>query len=595
MASSPTINNKGLVTVSVKIGGSAIDASIVVAGVTIEYEVNRIPSAKLRLLDGDIASKKFTVTEQSNIAPGTDIEILAGYGTSSTSIFKGIITGFQLSIEKGGRTILELDCRDKAIKMTGTRKSAYYLEKKDSDVLQQLAGDAGLSASVDSTSVSHKQLLQYYCSDWDFLLLRAEINGFIVLANGGEITVGKPKVSASAVLNISLDDSVEEMNLQVDAINQFSSVKVVYWDPSQQKIQTTDSTSPSVNEQGDLSSSTLASAVNSGSFLLQTGGLINTDDSDTWATAQLQKSWLSRIRGEIKFAGNASVKTGDIISLDGLSTRFNGNGFVSSVIHEIEDGEWFTTTGLGLDYNWFSEKRDIEAVPAGGLLSAVQGLQVGVVIKIDSDPDNEFRVKVKLPLMQDDGDGIWVRLSTFYATNNAGNFFYPETDDEVIIGFMNNDPRHGVILGSVYSSKNAAPLTPDEKNSQKAIITKANLKLLLDDENKIITVTTPANNKIVISDKEKSIEITDQNSNSIKMDSDGITMSACKNVVIKAQQDISLTATGNIKLNATQDVKVSGMNIEESAQVKYSAAGQAQAEFTASGQLTVKGAMVMIN
>jgi Rhs element Vgr protein len=595
MPSSPTINNEGLVNVSVKIAGSAIDASIMVAGVTVEYEVNRIPSAKLRLLDGDIASKKFTVTEQSNIAPGSDIEILAGYGTSSTSIFKGIITGLQLSLEKGGRTILELDCRDKAIKMTGTRKSAYYLAKKDSDVLQQLASDAGLSPSVDSTSVSHKQLLQYYCSDWDFLLLRAEINGFIVLANGGELTVGKPKVSASSALSISLDDSIEEMNLQVDAINQFSSVKVVYWDPSQQKIQTTDSTSPSVNEQGDLSSSTLASAVNSGSFLLQTGGLINTDDSDTWATAQLQKSWLSRIKGEIKFAGNASVKAGDIITLDGLSTRFNGSGFVSSVVHEIEDGEWFTTTGLGLDYNWFSEKRDIEAAPAGGLLSAIQGLQVGVVTKIDGDPDNEFRVKVKLPLMQDDGEGIWVRLSTFYATNNAGNFFYPETDDEVIIGFMNNDPRHGVILGSVYSSKNAAPLTPDEKNSQKAIITKANLKLLLDDENKIITITTPANNKIVISDKDKSIEITDQNSNSIKMDSDGITMSACKNVTIKAQQDISLTATGNIKLNATQDVKVSGMNIEESAQVKYSAAGQAQAEFTASGQLTVKGAMVMIN
>lgn len=595
MPSSPTINTKGLVNVSVKIGGSAIDANIIVVGVTVEYEVNRIPSAKLRLLDGDIASKKFPVTEQSNIVPGSEIEILAGYGTSSQLIFKGIITGFQLSIERGGRTVLELECRDKAIKMTGGRKSAYYLTSKDSDVWSQLAGKAGLSVTADTTSISHKQLLQYYCSDWDFLLLRAEINGFIVLANAGELKVGKPNVSASAVLKISLDDSIEEMNLQLDSTNQFSDVKVAYWDPSQQKIQTTDSSSPSVNAQGNLSSSTLASAVNSGSFQLQTGGLITGDDSDTWANAQLQKSWLSKIKGEIKFPGNASVKAGDIVELDGISARFNGSGFVSAVTHEIEDGSWFTTIGLGLDYNWFSEKRDIEAAPAGGLLSAVQGLQVGVVTKIDGDPDNEFRVKVKLPLMQNDGEGIWVRLATFYATNNAGNFFYPETDDEVIVGFMNNDPRHGVILGSVYSSKNAAPLTPDDKNSQKAIITKANLKLLLDDENKIITVTTPANNRIVISDKDKSIEITDQNNNSIKMDSDGISMTACKNVTIKAQQDISLTATGNIKLNATQDVKVSGMNIEESAQVKYSAAGQAQAEFTASGQLTVKGGLVMIN
>lgn len=57
----------------------------------------------------------------------------------------------------------------------------------------------------------------------------------------------------------------------------------------------------------------------------------------------------------------------------------------------------------------------------------------------------------------------------------------------------------------------------------------------------------------------------------------------------------TVTATGDIALNATADLKGSGLNVSLAAQVGATVKGNATAELSASGQTTVKGAIVMIN
>jgi len=51
-------------------------------------------------------------------------------------------------------------------------------------------------------------------------------------------------------------------------------------------------------------------------------------------------------------------------------------------------------------------------------------------------------------------DGIWARISTLDAGKQRGTFFRPEIGDEVIVGFLNDDPRYPVVLGMVNSSAN---------------------------------------------------------------------------------------------------------------------------------------------
>ncbi|MEE4286863.1 MAG: hypothetical protein V2I31_11965, partial [Mariniphaga sp.] len=64
---------------------------------------------------------------------------------------------------------------------------------------------------------------------------------------------------------------------------------------------------------------------------------------------------------------------------------------------------------------------------------------------------------------------------------------------------------------------------------------------------------------------------------------------------IKSKKNVNIEATSNISLKATSDFKAEGLSVDLSAQTSFTAKGNASAELSASGQTTVKGAMVMIN
>jgi uncharacterized protein involved in type VI secretion and phage assembly len=80
----------------------------------------------------------------------------------------------------------------------------------------------------------------------------------------------------------------------------------------------------------------------------------------------------------------------------------------------------------------------------------VQGLQFGLVTQIENDPDGEFRIQVRLPVIDLQSPGIWARVATLDAGQDRGTFFLPEIDDEVIVGFVNDDPRDAVVLGMLH-------------------------------------------------------------------------------------------------------------------------------------------------
>ena len=220
-------------------------------------------------------------------------------------------------------------------------------------------------------------------------------------------------------------------------------------------------------------------------------------------------------------------------------------------------------------------------------MPVVQGLQIGVVKKLHEDPENNYRVQVSVPLLQAETEGVWARLAKFYASDGIGAFFIPEIGDEVVLGYLNSDPAHPVILGSLYSGKRKPPYQPEEQNNTKAILTRSKLRVEFDEEKKVITIITPAQNRVVLNDDEKSILVQDQNDNKVELKPAGILLSSPKDIEIKADGNISLTAVG--------DVSVEGMNVSSKANVAFSAEGSASAELSSSGQTTVKGSMVLIN
>ena len=158
-----------------------------------------------------------------------------------------------------------------------------------------------------------------------------------------------------------------------------------------------------------------------------------------WAGSQQIKSGLSRVTGSIKFQGSSKVKPGTLVELEGVGNRFSGDVFVSEVVHEISEGNWVSSVEFGMSPDWFAERRDLAAPVASGLVPGAEGLQIGIVMKLDEDPEGQNKVQVKVPLLQADTEGVWARLASYYASEGIGEFFIPEVGDEVVLGYLNND------------------------------------------------------------------------------------------------------------------------------------------------------------
>jgi Rhs element Vgr protein len=596
----PSVTSGNLATYVVKVNGSAVPDTTAIYAIRVEKKVNRISRATITVLDGDPATADFAASSSSTFVPGATVSIEAGYDSVNTVIFSGIITGQSIRIDPVIGSALEVECRDEAVKMIVGRKCLTFSQQKDSDIISSIiATYSGLTSSVTATTTTWPEQVQYYATDWDFILARAEANGMIVTTLNGTVTVAKPDANTSSVLTVGNGTGLMEFNADMDAVSQLGSVTSSTWDFTQQQVATGQATN-NLAGPGNISSSTLSQVVGLSTFGLQTSAPLQPADLTDWSNAQLIKSEYAKIQGTAKFQGTSAVDLATYITLQGLGDRFNGDHFVSGVEHDLSSGNWLTEVSVGMSPVWFTEEPDVVAPPASGLLPGVRGLYHGTVKQMNADPDSQFRILVNVPLFDQNGAGIWARLSNFYSTSGAGAFFLPEVGDEVVLGFLNEDPRYPVILGSLYSSTNNQPFStltsPDDKNTLKAIVSKSGIYIQFNDVDKILTITTPGNNEIILSDKDKQITIQDQNSNSIVMSDSGIVMNSPKSITVSADQNLTLKGNQGVTIQSSAgDVQISGMNIKETAQSQYSAEGSLTAQLQGGTQTTIKGAMVMIN
>lgn len=577
----PTQAETDLATFTILSNGQEVGGAIGIESILVVKSVNRIPTARLVIFDGSVPLENFEISSGDLFVPGNEIEIKAGYHSDEDTIFKGIITKHSIQARKGKPSYLMIEMKDEAVKMTIGRKSKYFADVTDSEMMEEIIGVYGLEPDVESTSVTHTNLVQHHVTDWDFLVTRAEVNGKLVLVDDGKITVKAPDLSAEPIVELAYGHNVYEFEAGIDARDQYAAVKSASWDMANQEIVEGEGNDPGMTEQGNFSSADLAEVAGPEELLLQHSGRVKDDELKAWSDAQLVRSRLAKIRGNVKIQGFSGIKPGHVIELAGFGDRINGVAFVSSVSHRMTSNSiWYTEIEFGLDKDWFVNLyNDIADKPAGGLIPAVNGLQIGIVTNIHEDPDGEERIRVRLPVIDSENDGVWARLATTEAGQERGWVFRPEFDDEVVVGFLNDDPRHPVILGSLYSSAKAAPIAPEEENNLKGITTRSGMKLTFDDDKVSLTIETPNGNSFVISEDEGAINITDENGNKVDLTSDGITLESASDIQIKASGDIN----------------IEGVNINLKSQAQFKAEGSAGAEMSSSGQTVVKGSVVMIN
>ena len=525
---------------------------------SVSFELNKIPTAKFTFISQQLTTDNKeklptdSLSRKENDEP-IKIEVKITFQNKSETFFKGIIK----SIDKqndNNQVVTKIECKDTGFKLALPIKVIENNKDKFSDKLKTYVSDAKLNLKL-STGAWANEIITHNASvvPWDYLVGFLDSVGIMVALrnedfDGIDITSKTPpqaKYTAENGQNVfafSGKKSPEKIK---------SEVVIETWDYEKQEVKKFQaSQSAKKNEQ--------AVKVEAPHYQPETYQRI----ADTIA----KKSVLAAFTGKVTTFGNLTAKAGDFIAFNKVNPDIDKETLlIVQELHTIENGCWRTEYGFGLE----SEKSFSENTSTGvnnsnaqvGQTNTINGLQIGVVTQIEEDPNNQFRIKVRLPMLSEKGEGVWARLATLFAANEMGSYFIPNVNDEVIVGCLGNNPDTPVVLGSLYSSKNKMPFPIAKENYIKGFVTKEGTKVILDDEKKVIELSTKKGNKLTISDDTKGITLEDENKNKLVLNNDGITIESCKDFTVKAKGNISMEGIG-VKGQASGTMELKGAMIK---------------------------------
>ncbi|MCP4121844.1 MAG: type VI secretion system tip protein VgrG [Bacteroidetes bacterium] len=565
--------------------GDALADTYPVSNVLIVKPANKIAFAKIVVGDGSVAQQDFPISNADDFAPGKYITIEMGDVNGQLLAFKGVIVKHGVKIKKNKNSVLTIDCRDVASKMTTQCRSRYFVEDtKDHDAFMEIietykdGANQLMGAALENIEVHQENLVQYDCTDWAFILKRANAAGQLVYTDNGTITTVITTVESSAAHTLEYGDLIEEFEAEVDARNQYKEILLKVWDSSKQElIEETleDLTGIDLDSPGNLSNETLSEIANSEGLLLDYPGAMVAEEVNNYLKAELIKSKLSRIRGHVSFTSSTLVEPRSTIELKGVGERFNGRTYVTGARYEFSNSVWKTNLQFGLSRDWQKDEMSKE-ITAAGRIPKMSGLHIGIVTRLDDD-SGEDRVKVRIPSIDPESEGAWAKMSRPDAGEHRGLFYLPEVGDEVLVGFLNCDPRYPMIMGMLNSSAKPAPVEAKDKENLKGYYSKEGSRIEFDDKKRTIKMQTLSsgeagsledfrtgepdlakNNTLLMDDDKGEILIQDKNKNYIKFSKDEVLIFGDKKITLQSKE-IKLVADEKLETNAGNAVFESSM------------------------------------
>ena len=569
---------------SLKIGGSQVSPEFL--GMTFQVEVENnlhLPDAfTLRVLRGgadDPLMKDF-------LYEGKEVEIAYRDGGGDSTIFVGEITSFGLDLSflaPGDPACTVIRGYNKSHRLHRNRHSQTYIQSKYSDVVTKVAREAGIQLEVDTTSEVHDYILQYNETDWEFLWRLARSVGYELYSDAGKLCFKRPRQQRGEAVRLQWGSTLKQFKVSASTVFQTSEVVVRSWDIKEKKEIVGKATSgegrPAIGD-GRSGSAQAEKAFGEAKLTVVDRPVHTQTEADTIA-----QSLADAMAGDFIIAegvterGMSNLLPRVSVKIDGLGKQFSGDYYVTATTHRFTGQEGYTTSFVVSGRCPGTLTSLIEPAPRSNQVGYCSGVVVGVVTD-NNDPENMFRVKVKLPWLGEGVESDWARIAAPGAGAVRGFYWLPEVEDEVLVAFEHGDVHRPYVLGGLWSSVDEPPAGiteirhDDGSVKLKGFRSREGQTLSISDEsgNRYIGIANPDDDsKIVIRHDDKVVEV---------LSNGDITITGARGTITVEGQDVQIKASGNAKLEA-------GGNLELSA--------TGNLDLTASGMLTVTGAQIKLN
>ncbi|HEX8242479.1 MAG TPA: hypothetical protein VF541_03240 [Longimicrobium sp.] len=337
--------NEASPELTIAVDGSELPAEVALSLVALRVEesLDAAGMFAITLANADLDSTKPKWSDDDRFRVGGKVEIKMGPLGQQELLMVGEITGLEPAWT-GRRSLFTVRGYDRLHRLRRGRKTRSFLEVKDSQVAQQIAGELGLQAEVEDSGEVHPYLFQNNQTNVDFLLMRARAVGFELQVDDRTLFFRKRRYDRGKVVSLEWGKELESFHPVLTSVPQAQKVVVRGWDRKNKEALVGTASA------GDISNLMQGSAL--GAKDAQTFGdaevrvvdqpVASAAEAEQMAKGILEGIALTYVTGEGTTVGNPAIRAGTVIELTELGKRFSGLYYVTATQH-VRDSLGFRT------------------------------------------------------------------------------------------------------------------------------------------------------------------------------------------------------------------------------------------------------------
>jgi len=337
--------NNQLLTPAFKIlvGGQPLPPGIEarVLSIKTESSLEILDMFEIRFYDYDLE-----LVNSDDLAIGKPVEIKLGYQESRLATVSVCeIVSWEPEYPPGGAAYLTIRGYDKSFLLSREKKSRSFVNMKDSDIAVQIAQEMSLTPHADATTEVHPYVFQRNQANLEFLLERARKIHYEMYIDGSDLYFRRPLSNQAVQLTLKWGESLVSFAPRLSSFSQVSQVMVKGWDPKTKKeiIGKAGSGDEHTSLGGAQTAVKIAEEAHGATKTFKVTQPIHSQaEADELARSHYNKLSMNFITGEGKALGDAAIKAGAVIDLEGLGDKFTGSYYIVRASHIFNSSGYIT-------------------------------------------------------------------------------------------------------------------------------------------------------------------------------------------------------------------------------------------------------------
>jgi phage protein D len=220
-----------------------------------------------------------------------------------------------------------------------TRRTRSFADASDSDVINQIAGDHGLTPNVNVNGPTYKVLAQINQSDLAFMRERARAIDAELWMNGSTLNAKTHTDRGNGALQMIYGGKLHEFSVIADLAGQRTSVSVNGWDVSSKSSLQHESDDSIIS--GELNGDTSGPSILQSALGVRKESLVHTipltsQEAQSTADAYFKMSARRFVVGHGTAETDVDLRAGCKVNLTGLGPMFSGKYYVTEVRHMFD-------------------------------------------------------------------------------------------------------------------------------------------------------------------------------------------------------------------------------------------------------------------